>query len=94
MWRWTSRSEEPATRKSAGGPRTPGSSGAEGAGGDFFVLHPAEGPAPRIDRPPPARSLARLALTVALITALLVAVAWLIGFIVKVQLDRYFTSGS
>jgi hypothetical protein len=35
-----------------------------------------------------------LALTVALITALLVAVAWLIGFIVKVQLDRYFTSGS
>ena len=93
MWRWTSRSEEPGTRKLADGPSAQGSSGAGEAGGDFFVLHPAEGPAPRIDRPPPVRSLARLALTVALTTALLVAVAWLIGFIVKVQLDRYFTSG-
>ena len=61
--------------------------------GDFFVLHPSDAPVPRLDRPPPALSLARLALTVAITTALLVAVAWLIGFAVKVQLDRYFQSG-
>lgn len=61
--------------------------------GDFFVLHPSDAPPPRSDRPPPAVSIARLALTVALTTALMVAVAWMIGFAVKVQLDRYFTSG-
>jgi hypothetical protein len=61
--------------------------------GEFFVLQPSDSPPPRVDRPPPALSIARLALTVAVTTVLLVAVAWMVGFIVKVQLDRYFTSG-
>ena len=61
--------------------------------GDFFVLYPSDAPVPRADRPPPAVSLARIAFTVAVTTALLVAVAWLIGFAVKVQLDQYFRSG-
>ncbi len=62
--------------------------------GDLFVLHPSDDPVPRLGRPPPALSVARLALTVAITTGLLVAVAWLIGFAVKVQLDRYFQSGT
>jgi len=61
--------------------------------GEFFVLQPSGAPHPRIDRPPPALSIARLALAVAVTTVLLVAVAWVVGFVVKVQLDRYFTSG-
>ncbi|MGH2692897.1 MAG: hypothetical protein ACRDHM_10415 [Actinomycetota bacterium] len=67
--------------------------GAPEIDGDFFVLHPSDSPVPRVDRPPPALSLARLALSVAVTTVLLVAVAWLIGFAVKVQLDQYFRSG-
>ena len=62
--------------------------------GELFVLHPSDDPPPRGDRPPPALSVARIAAAVAVTTALLVAVAWLIGLLVKVQLDGYFRSGS
>ena len=63
----------------------------EDLGGDGFVLPPA--PPAREDRPPPTLSVARLALTLAVTTAVLVAAAWLIGLLVKLQLDRYFRSG-
>lgn len=60
------------------------------SGSDFFVLLPSDVPPIREDRPPAAWSLARLALTMAITTLLLVAVAWTIGFILKLQLDHYF----
>lgn len=60
---------------------------------DFFVLRPSYVPPIREDRPPAGWSLARLALTIAVTTALLVAAASAIGFLVKLQLDRYFRSG-
>jgi hypothetical protein len=64
----------------------------EDLGGEVFVLSPSGAP-PREDRPPPTISFVRLALTLAVTTALLVAVAWVIGLLVKLQLDRYFSSG-
>jgi hypothetical protein len=69
-------------------------SGAPEVDGEFFVLHPSDVPPPREDRPAPAVSVARIALAVAVTTAMLVAVAWLLGLMVKVQLDGYFRSGS
>jgi hypothetical protein len=62
-------------------------------GSDFFVLLPAETPAAREDRPPTRLSVARLALAIAVTTALMVLLTMAIGFLVKLQLDRYFTSG-
>jgi hypothetical protein len=63
------------------------------SGSDFFVLLPSDAPPLREDRPPAAWSLARLAVTMAITTLLLVAVAWAIGFILKLQLDHYFKPG-
>ncbi len=60
---------------------------------DVFVFGPSEHPTPREDRPPPAISVARLALVIALWTVVLVVAASAIGFLIKVQLDRYFLSG-
>jgi hypothetical protein len=65
----------------------------EDLGGDGFVLPPSGAPRAREDRPPPPLSVARLVLTLAVTTAVLVAVAWLIGLLVKLQLDRYFRPG-
>jgi hypothetical protein len=65
----------------------------EDLGGDVFVLPPLGAQPVREDRPPPTISVVRLALTLAVTTALLVAVAWVVGLLVKLQLDRYFRSG-
>ncbi len=61
--------------------------------GDIFVFAPSAAPAVDDDRPPPAMSVARLALAIAVSAAALVAVAWAIGFLIKMQLDRYFLAG-
>jgi hypothetical protein len=91
VWWWMSRSRAPVEGSSGFGPSA-GTFEAEDRG-DFFVLPPSGEPPVRFDRPPRAISLARLALTVGATTVLLVALAYLIGFVVKVQLDRYFTGG-
>lgn len=65
----------------------------EDLGGDVFVLTPSRAPPIREDRPPPTISVVRLALTLAVTTAVLVAVAWVGGLLLKLQLDRYFSSG-
>lgn len=62
-----------------------------------FVLLPADGPAPidgsaSIDeRPPPALSIIRLALTIAVVATLAVAVLAVLGVVLKSQLDQFFT---
>jgi hypothetical protein len=56
-----------------------------------FVLLPSETPLPADDRPPSALSVARLALTIAVFAALGVGVLTVLGFLVKSQLDRYFS---
>ena len=66
---------------------------AEEVTGEMFVFAPSEEPAIDDDRPPPGRSVARLALAIAVSSAMLVAAAWAIGFLIKVQLDRYFIAG-
>lgn len=83
-------------------PRRAGSTGFEhgetptagGTGsGDFFVLQPSATPIVREDRPPAARSLLMLGLAIAISTAVLVGVAWAIGWALKLQLDHYFRPG-
>jgi hypothetical protein len=61
--------------------------------GDLFVLSPSDAAPTRSDRPPRSISLVRLALVIAVSTLVLVALASAIAFLLKVQLDRYFTSG-
>ena len=61
--------------------------------GDLFVLTPSGEPTPRVDRPAPSAVIARLALTVAVTTVVLVAIAAAIGLILKAQLDSYFGAG-
>ena len=56
-----------------------------------FVLLPSERPVPADDRPPSALSVARLALTIAVFAALGVGVLTVLGFLVKSQLDQYFS---
>jgi hypothetical protein len=56
-----------------------------------FVLLPSETPVPAEDRPSSALSVIRLALTIALFAALVVGVLTVLGFLVKSQLDRYFS---
>jgi hypothetical protein len=60
---------------------------------DSFVFAPSPTPPVEDDRPPPATSIARLALAIALSAAAMVAMGWAIGFLIKVQLDRYFLAG-
>lgn len=83
-------SRSPVAGGSDQDPATPGSTEVDGG---FFVLHPSDEPPPREDRPPPALSVARLALAIGVTTVLLVAIAWLLGLMVKVGLDSYFKSG-
>ncbi len=66
---------------------------ADDAEGDFFAFAPSTDATIREDRPPPAISVARLALAIAVWTIVVVAAASAIGFLVKLQLDRYFLSG-
>jgi hypothetical protein len=65
----------------------------EEATSDSFVFAPSPAPPIPDDRPPPAMSIARLALAIALSAAAMVVVGWAIGFLIKLQLDRYFLAG-
>jgi hypothetical protein len=58
---------------------------------DRFVLLPSDSIDPPDDRPPPAVSLVRLAVTITFIAALGVGVLAVLGLLVKTQLDQYFT---
>ncbi len=95
-WAWwrMSRPGDGRTQNARRASRLVGFGGsAEEPTGEIFVFTPSEEPAIEDDRPPPARSVARLALAIALSSAMLVAAAWAIGFLIKVQLDRYFIAG-
>lgn len=85
-WWWLSRPRSSSGQRARGGVGEPPLDGA-------FVFQPSDAPPDRTDRPPPSLSVARLALTVAVTAIILVAVAWLIGLAVKVQVDTYFNSG-
>lgn len=56
-----------------------------------FVLVPSDSIEPPDDRPPPAVSLVRLAVTITFFAALGVGVLAVLGLLVKTQLDHYFT---
>jgi hypothetical protein len=58
---------------------------------DGFVLLPNEGASVPDDRPSPALSIVRLALTITFFAALVVAVLTVIGIVIKTQLEQYFT---
>lgn len=62
-------------------------------GADAFVFSPSDSTPVPDDRPPRSISLARLSVAVAISTVVLVAAVWVLGLLVKVQLDRYFLSG-
>jgi hypothetical protein len=91
---------QPGGRPRPKGPRTssvrapvpePLSSLAEELGPDRFVLLPTEADDPPDDRPPPAVSLMRLAVIITFFAALGVGVLAVLGYLVKSQLDQYFT---
>ena len=67
--------------------------GGDDAGSEFFAFAPSADAVIREDRPSPAISVARLALAIAVSTVVLVGAVWAIGFLLKLQLDRYFLSG-
>jgi hypothetical protein len=69
----------------------PVSSLTEELGTDRFVLLPTEPDGPPDDRPSPAVSLVRLAVTITFVAALGVGVLAVLGYLVKTQLDQYFT---
>ena len=56
-----------------------------------FVLLPTETPLPADDRPSSALSVVRLAVTIAVFAVLAVGVLTALGFVIKSQLDRYFS---
>ena len=58
---------------------------------DSFVMLPSGGPVVPDDRPPPALSVIRLVLAIAFVAAIGVAVLTVLGWLVKIQLDRYFS---
>jgi hypothetical protein len=58
---------------------------------DRFVLLPSDSIEPPDDRPPPAVSLVRLAVTITFFAALGVGILAVLGLLVKSQLDQYFT---
>jgi hypothetical protein len=58
---------------------------------EVFVLMPGEAAPSPDDRPSPAWSLFRLALTIAVVAAVGVAVLTVLGFMIKAGLDEYFT---
>ena len=93
-WWWLSRSGHGRAWGADESPRLVGFEGSgEDAGGEFFAFAPSADVVVSRDRPPPAISVARLALAIAVSTILLVAAVWAIGFLLKLQLDRYFLSG-
>jgi hypothetical protein len=58
---------------------------------DTFVMLPSSEPVPADDRPSPALSLIRLILTIAFVAGALVVVLTILGWLVKIQLDHYFS---
>jgi hypothetical protein len=62
--------------------------------GDGFVLMPDASPILDDDRPPAILSLLRLAVAIAVVSAIVVAAIALIGLLVKLQLDQYFRTGA
>jgi hypothetical protein len=80
---------EPRRTQKSKEPRRVQTKAAEEAEG--FVLLPSETPVPADDRPPSALSVARLVLTIAVFAVLGVGVLTVLGFLVKSQLDRYFS---
>jgi hypothetical protein len=58
---------------------------------DGFVLTPREESEPDDERPSRALSLVRLALIITFFAALGVGVLAVLGFVLKAQLDQYFT---
>ena len=62
--------------------------------GDGFVLLPGGSAVVHDDRPPATLSLVRLLLTITIVAAIAVATLALLGFVLKLQLDRYFTGVS
>ena len=62
--------------------------------GDGFVLMPDASPVPDDERPPAALSVLRLAVAIAVVSAVVVAAVALIGLLVKLQLDQYFRTGA
>lgn len=94
-WGWWRMSPGgPGGRRGGNATRLIGFGGSSGEAGDSFVFAPSPAPALDDDRPPPAVSVARLALAITVSAAALVAVAWTIGVLIKLQLDRYFIAGS
>ena len=94
VWWWLSRPAGRARARTRNASRLVGFGGStEQAGDDSFVFSPSADSTVREERPPAAASVARLAMTIAVSTIVLVAAAWAIGWLIKLQLDRYFLSG-
>ena len=94
VWWWMSRPDGSRGPSGRGANRLVGFGGAgDDLASDAFVFEPSEDPVIREDRPPPAISVARLAVLITLWTLVVVAAASAIGFVIKLQLDRYFVSG-
>lgn len=58
---------------------------------DHFVLLPSDAAGASDDRPAPALALVRLVLTIAFVAALGVVILTLLGWLLKIQLDHYFS---
>ncbi|MGH2675971.1 MAG: hypothetical protein ACRDH1_11245 [Actinomycetota bacterium] len=58
---------------------------------DTFVMLPSSGPVATDDRPSPALSLIRLVLAIAFVAGIGVVVVTVLGWLVKIQLDHYFS---
>jgi hypothetical protein len=56
-----------------------------------FVIHPTPAEPPLEDRPPPALSILRLALTITFFAALAVGVLTVLGILVSNQIAEFFT---
>jgi hypothetical protein len=59
--------------------------------GESFVVHPAAADPPLEDRPSPALSIVRLALTITFFAALAVGVLTVLGILVSSQIAEFFT---
>jgi hypothetical protein len=78
-------------RATAALPEASATEPAPASDGGRFVLLPTDSDEPVDDRPRPVWSLLRLALTIAFFAALGVGVLAVLGYLVKTQLDQYFT---
>jgi hypothetical protein len=59
--------------------------------GESFVVHPAAADPPLEDRPSPALSIVRLALTITFFAALAAGVLTVLGILVSNQIAEFFT---